>query len=395
MKITNGNNMRVGIDCQEIFDVKTGRGAGIGRYIFYLARALLQQNRAETKFVLFFNKKVSNETIDALKKRGEFETIFVGNKIPFFSRHVYFPWLIKDSNVDHIIFPANVMPFFCFQRALVIIHDLAIYLRPEWFPRQFFATKILVPFSLIKARKIVAVSNNTKKDIFKIFPNVEVEKVVVIYPGAGLSNIGNLSSEAFAKEDPAASLPETRCDNVKRGNYLVFVGTLEPRKNIINLLRAFVKYLDETNDDVKLKLVSAWGWKTDEIRRELRAAQEKCPGTIEVIGALGDEEKTKIIARAKALLMPSFYEGFGLPIIEAMKLGTPVVCGNNSSMKEIAGDAAILVDVENVSELKEAIKKILCDKPFAEELVRRGREVAKQFSWNNAAKEILEINVQD
>ncbi|MBI5254376.1 glycosyltransferase family 4 protein [Candidatus Falkowbacteria bacterium] len=366
--------MRIGIDCQGIFDVKTGRGAGIGRYIFYLTCALLRQKISETKFVLFFDKKASRETIDELKKCGEFDAIFIGDKIPFFSRHVYFPWIIKNSRVDFVIFPANAMPFFCFQRSMVVIHDLAIYLHPEWFPRQFFATKILVPFSLIKAQKIVAVSNNTKNDILKIFPNVADDKVEVVYPGICLP----------IKIAPSVAPAE---------KYIVFVGTLEPRKNIINLLRAFIKYVDETDDDIKLKLVGAWGWKTDEIRRELRTAQEKYPTKIELLESLDDEVKTKIIAGSKALLLPSFYEGFGLPIIEAMQLGAPVVCGNNSSMKEIAGNAAILVDVENVTELKEAIKKILSDKLFVEELVRRGKEVVKQFDWDNAAKEILQINI--
>jgi glycosyltransferase involved in cell wall biosynthesis len=363
--------MKLGIDCREIYDVKSGAGAGVARYIFNLVKALLKQQHDEYEFVLFFNKKISRETIEELATEGKFTSVFVCHSIPLISAHFYFPWLIKNSSVDQMIFPANTMPLFCFQRAIVVVHDLAIYLRPEWFPAQWFSTKVLVPWSLMKAEKIIAVSRNTKKDILEIFPNIEDDRVAVVYP--------------------AGSLPYALPQVGGKGRYVVFVGTLEPRKNVANLLRAFEKYLDETGADVKLKLVSAWGWKTGEIYETLRAVKEKYPDAVEFVGAVDDKKKAEVIAGAAALLFPSFYEGFGLPVVEAMALGTPVITSRGSSLEEISNGAAVLIDPAKIDEIKDAIKKILVDQEFADELIARGRIVASQFSWDKSANVILNL----
>jgi glycosyltransferase involved in cell wall biosynthesis len=368
----------MGIDCREIYDVKNGRGAGIARYVFNLASAMLKMRRDDLEFVLFFDKKIGKETLEELRRSGGFEPIFVGRGIPFVSGHVYFPLIVRNAGVDKMIFPANVMPLLCFRKALVVVHDLAIYPHPEWFPPQWFSTKILVPWSLIKAWRIVAVSKNTKKDVLEIFPNVDADKVDVVYPAPSL--FGNRLSHGASAHNVGV-----------KDRYIVFVGTLEPRKNVVNLLRAFVEYSRESGDDLKLKLISAWGWKTEEIRRALRAANDAAPERIEYLGALNDEEKVEIVSGARALLLPSFYEGFGLPIVEAMKLGVPVVAGDNSSMSEISDRAALLVDPMNVEEIKSAIKKILTDQNFAKELSARGRVVAEKFDWDKTAREFMDV----
>lgn len=363
--------MRIGVDCTEIYDVKTKQGAGIARYVFYLVENILQQARENNlQVVLFFKKGVSEETISHLKSKGEFEYVLCDYCLRFFGRHVFLPWKIRQAHVDKIIFPANTMPLFSFLKTILVIHDLAIFLNPEWFPRQWFSTKILVPFSLVKSEKVVCISKNTQKDLLKLFPFVKNSQV--IYPAACV-----VAGQSVGGE--------------QKGDYLLFISTFEPRKNLVNILQAFRKFWQNGGQE-KFYLIGSWGWKSEEIKKEFNKIQQEFPDKIKILGVQDDAQKTVLLQNARALVFPTLYEGFGMPVVEAMQLGVPVITSNRSSLAEIAQDVAILVDPSSVEQIYLAIKKILEDQELREHLTGAGKQRATQFSWHKTAQEFINPN---
>jgi len=419
--------MRIGIDCRTILNPERGEQAGVGYYTYYLVKNLLALDK-KNYYVLFFD--------DRYKNFGEFEGERVTIKtFPFYQYKKYLPVtysqmliaaFLKREKLDLLHSPANIIPLFYGRPAVVTIHDLAIYKYPEFFPKKFlsrqaFATKVLVPNTVKKAKKIIAVSKNTKKDIIELF-SVPEEKIEVVYEGiVGESHRSNFSLEDIKNRFGIL------------GRYLLFVGTVEPRKNIISLVRAFRDLMlsyDSPVKDLQLIIAGAKGWnneaifkaisdanasivgqanrrsgrerrsgldrRSDEVKKkegERRSgAERRASEPIRYLGYISHEEKQTLIGNAVAFIFPSLYEGFGLPILEAMSLGTPVITSNLSSLPEITGrQAAVLVDPNKQSEITEAISQILTDEGLRESLKIKGRERAGDFSWENCARETLNI----
>ena len=235
--------MKLGIDCRKIYDIHTNLGAGVERYTYHLVRNLLKRDSLND-FVLFVYSDLSPETIHKLRgnnSRVKIVKILRGTSmIPLWENHVSFSMILKKENPDKMIFPANVMPLFYSGKSIVIVHDLAIYLHPEWFPdKQWFSTKVLVPRSLKKAETIVAVSENTKADLIKLF-SVPEGKIKVIYPGI-------IVKSKYAPEEAARVMHKFDAGK----NYILYLGTIEPRKNIMNLLTAFSNYRFENESRIE------------------------------------------------------------------------------------------------------------------------------------------------
>ena len=375
--------MRIGIDCRKFYDIHQNKGAGVERYTYHLVKNLLLEDK-ENEYVLFFSSSISPETIHKVKgnnPRIKIVKVFQGqSRIPLWDNHWQFARVLAKEKLDRCIFPANIIPLFYRGHSTLIIHDLAIYLHPEWFPeRQWFSVKFLVPYSLKKAKSIVAISHNTKSDLIKLF-KVKQEKVRVIYPGVIVKT---------------GYLPEEEGKVVKKydisGRYVFFVGTIEPRKNILNLIKAFSNYLFENEEsDVSLVLAGIKGWKFKPIFRQLNEINQRMVGSrIKYLGKISNRERNILLKGASAFAFPSHYEGFGFPIVEAMALGVPVVAGDNSSLKEIAGDAAVLVDSHEVNDIRRGIKKVVEDVMIRDRLISKGFEKSKQFSWRKTAKQFL------
>jgi glycosyltransferase involved in cell wall biosynthesis len=371
--------MKIGIDCRTILNVQFGELAGVGHYTYYLIKYLLEIDK-QNEYVLFFYDRriIAQEFEQPNVKIVYFPGLENIGKIPFFYRHWFIPQILRLYRLDVYHNPANIIPIFYFKKSIITIHDLAIYKNPEWFPSgQFFNTRILIPWSIAKAKKIIAVSQNTKDDLIKLF-NVSKDKVEVIHEGV----------EDYNKLPIDESKIEGRYKF--KDPYFLFIGTLEPRKNLVRLIEAYARFLKE-NDDKNFKLVLAGkkGWKFEPIF----AAIEKLGLRDKVIylGYVSLQEKIYLLKNAWSLAYPSLYEGFGLPIIEAMNLGVPIITSNIASIPELVIDNALLVEPYDVDSIRLALMKMANDLELRQNLIKKGQGIARNFNWIQCAKKTLEV----
>lgn len=226
---------------------------------------------------------------------------------------------------------------------------------------------------LREADLLIADSYNTKSDIVKFY-NVLDSKIKVIYPGV------NVQPFPFSER---ATLPVRRTGT----GYILFVGTIEPRKNIQGLIKAFNLLKKEHNIAHKLIIAGMKGWMYEDIFKEYENSEFK--NEIMFKGYVNDTELAQLYKNASVFVYPSFYEGFGFPIVEAFSHGAPVVTSKTSSCGEIAGNGALLINPENYKETGEAILKIISDSSLRQGLIIKGFERAELFTWQNTAIEFL------
>jgi len=396
--------MRVGIDCRTILNPGYGEAAGVGHYTFFLVSNLLKIDK-KNEYVLFFDNLLSKDAAEEMiagapnAKIKFFPFHQYKHYLPFAFSHLLTASAIEKEKLDVFHSPAYTLPLAYKGKSIITVHDLAIYKNPKWFPGKFligqrFSTKTVVPKSFKKATKIIAVSNHTKKDITEIF-KIKPERIKVIYEGVEFRNLPS-------KKDTVCGVKSEVCfEDLKikyglKDNYILFLGTIEPRKNIVGLVRAFCKLVwkdERFGKKDQLILAGARGWKYENIFKEIEVCRKKIGvrGEIKYIGYVPGREKFTLIKGATCFVFPSFYEGFGLPVLEALSLGVPTITSNKSSLPEIVGQAAVLVDPGEPEEISAALEKILTDKIFEEELKKGGEAQAKKFNWEKCARETLEI----
>jgi len=371
--------MRIGIDCRTILNPKLGEQAGVGHYTYYLVKSLLKHDK-KNEYVLFFDWRFRNmkEFEQKNVKVKNFPFSQYNKFLPFAYSHMLISAYLIKSGLDVFHSPISSLPLTYPKKSIVTVHDLAIYKNPAWFPSQIFSTKLLVPRSLRSADKIIAVSESTRKDLKEIF-NVPAKKVKVIYEGAQVKKI----------------LVRSKNDSLKRfklwSKYILFIGTLTPRKNIIALLRAYKQILswEPGFSEYQLVLAGAKSFKSEEIFDEIKDL--KLNKQIKYLGYITHNQKIELMKKATCFTFPSSYEGFGLPVLEAMVLGTPVITSDISSLPEVAGKAALLVNPEKEQEIAKALKKLLSDKKLQAGLTKSGLEQAKKFSWDKCAQETIKV----
>jgi len=371
--------MRIGIDCRTILNPELGEYAGVGHYTYYLVKNLLKLDK-KNEYVLYFDWRVwdTKEFEQKNVKIKHFPFSQYKKFLPFAYSHLLITaYLVKDGlTIFHS--PANVLPLTYPKKCVITIHDLAIYKDPSWFPSQIFSTKLLVPQSIRKADRIIAVSESTKKDLKQIF-NVPAKKIAVTYEGVIVDKFPVKKKLDVMKK---FKLPD---------HYILFVGTLERRKNLINLVRAYKKLItwDKKLERCPLILAGHESWKSEEIHDEVR--ELKLANLVRFLGYISHNEKIDLMKKACCFVNPSLYEGFGLTMVEAMALGTPVIASDISSMPEVVGKAAILVDPEKEYEIAAALKKLLNSKDLQNKLIKKGIEQAKNFSWTKCSHETLKV----
>jgi len=263
-------------------------------------------------------------------------------------------------------------------KKILIIHDLSFELYPEFFTfKSRLWHKLIGPKRMCRqADAIIAVSENTKNDIVRYY-GIAPEKIKVVYPGISDIFFQPVTAEQRAAVKKKYDLPE---------EYIFYLGNLEPRKNVETLISAFARVPSE-----RLQLIIAGGqaWKFKKIYRLWQASAAK--DRIKFLGYVDAADKPALYAAAKIFVYPSIYEGFGLPPVEAMASGCPVITSANSSLVEAVGEAGLLVDPNNISELAEIIRQLLADSQLRASLAAKGLEHAKQFNWEEAARNILAV----
>lgn len=279
------------------------------------------------------------------------------------------------KQMDVFFSPTHYLPFYVPCPSVISILDVSYKYFPELFNKKdLYQLKLWGSYSVKKAAAIVTISESSKNDIIKEY-KVAPSKVHVV--SVGIKEFGNPS---FKPMDKLAEKYQIKSP------YILFVGTLQPRKNIAKLIEAF-SLLKEQN--LELVIIGKKGWMFDEIL----AAPEKhnVLDRVKFLDYVTDEDLPSFYKHAELYVLPSLYEGFGLPVLEAMKYDCPVATSNISSLPEAGGDAAVYFDPKDAHDIAKTIEKVLGDKKLRESMIKKGREQIKKFSWEKAAKETLAV----
>jgi glycosyltransferase involved in cell wall biosynthesis len=355
------------------------RRAGLGRYADSLARALIPL--LGDRLAFFYNAEAGVEPVAGLE-RFPTRTVALGYKpwrmavwlgqlghIPF---NRLLPGAALYHATEHLLMPLRGVP------TVLTVHDLIFRRYPAHHkPLNRWYLNATMPLYCRRATGIIAVSEQTKRDVVAAY-GVAREKITVIYEAAA-PGFRPQTAAVVAQAKQRYGLPE---------RYLLSVGTIEPRKNLGRVLTAFERLRGEGLVDAFV-IVGKRGWLYDDFFAQL----EQSPAKEAVIfpGWVEDGDLPAIYAGAAAVAFPSEFEGFGLPALEGMACGAPVVCSKTSSLPEIAGDAALLVEPTNTDEITEALRRVLREPELAAEMRRNGYAQAAEFSWERAARETAQV----
>lgn len=266
-------------------------------------------------------------------------------------------------------------------RSIVTVHDLSFVRVPDAAsPRLKAYLDVVVPRSVKRADYVTADSQATKDDLQNIY-GIPGEKIEVLYSGVHqryFQNIQSVASSVTMRSQYA--IPDRP--------YIFTIGTVQPRKNYSRLIRA-IKQLREQHYDIGLVIAGGKGWLEDEMYQTIE--QTKMQDFVHLIGFADEDDLPALYHHAECVAFPSLYEGFGFPVLEAMASGTPVVTSNISSLPEVAGNAALLVDPLKVDEIAAAIQQILDDSDLRQQLIKFGNKQARKFTWAQSAKQLLQI----
>ena len=266
-------------------------------------------------------------------------------------------------------------------RRCLTVHDLIAWKHPEWFPSEVGGYRQRWSNWIKQSHFLICASAATKNDLLEIFPEVSENQTAVVYLGPTLKdsshNIENTS-------DLAANLPPS---SVGR-EYFLSVCTIEPRKNLGRLLLAFREFKETTKSDCLLALVGGTGWLQD--IEELLRPLGKFSADVVVTGYVSSEMLSSLYKNALAFVYPSLYEGFGLPVLDAMSMGVPVMTSNVSSLPEITGESALLVNPFQTNEIAEALCTIYSKSELRKDLSAAGLERSKLFSWDRCGAETMQ-----
>lgn len=371
--------MRIGID---VFQLKKD-SAGIGSYLYNIIKQLEKLDKENEYFLYSFeNIKLPFDNNILWHKRCYNSS--AGEK-GFFWYLLKANSVLKKDKIDVFWATQNIIfPFIPKRtRKILTMHDLVWYFMPRAVrTRGWFILRILGKLSLLNADYIICVSNATMRDIENTFVPVRNKKVV--YNGIG---------EEFKKQDYTKSCAYIKNKFALESRFILCVSTLEPRKNYVRIIKSFSLFCNEHPElkEYKLLIVGKKGWKYKEVFDAYNLLDIKARNRIIFLHYIKKEDLIYLYSVAEALLFPSSYEGFGLPIVEAMACGCPVITSDISSMPEVAGDAAFFVDPYSINSIADAISKVLTDNNLREKMIEKGFENIKRFSWKKAAREVLEV----
>lgn len=368
--------MRIGIDVSAL--VK--EAAGIGQYIIQLTNRILSFDEENQYFLFTYDDlKVSLN----LTPRAQIVS-YGGPKKKQLNFLLKLPGILRSYKIDLFIGTRHYLPPFNRSiKYLAIVHDLIPLYMPELFTKEHkLRFKLFTDICKHQADAIVAVSNATKKDVIQ-YMHFPEEKIKVIYEGANPS---------FSTERDEVGITATMEKYHIDSDYILCLSTVEPRKNMLRTIQAYEQCVLEKDLEYKLVIVGGSGWNNGEIYDYVQTHPVK--DHIVFTGYVSDEEVRHFYANATLFIYASLCEGFGIPVLEAMQSGIPVITSNVSSMPEVAGTACELVDPYNIEELKEAITRVLSSKERRESMRRLGLEQASRFSWDKCAHEVWEFMMQ-
>lgn len=359
------------------------QSAGIGRHTRGLVQALapLAAQHGHELILLVFGR--SSVQPDIVPPGCHVRAVPASNRLLTIAWHrVWLPvpvtWFSGSCDVYHA--PDFVLPPVRQAASLLTVHDLSFLTTPQCADpglRAFLSR--VVPSSVVRANHVLADSANTKSDLTRLL-DTPASKITVVYPGV---------EPRFCPPTDTASITHVRT-RYRLGDqpFILGVGTLEPRKNWPALIRAWARLRHATALPHRLVIAGGKGWMVEQI---FAAAEDvgDLRRDIMFTGFVDDVDLPALYAAADVFAFPTLYEGFGIPVVEAMACGTPVVCSNNSSLPEAAGDAALQIDATDEEELANALGRLIEDRGLRATLCARGLEHARRFTWEAAAQVLL------
>lgn len=373
--LESGRRYRIGVDAR----ILSERVTGIGRYTHEMLAQLVDRGH---EWFLYSHRPIIVGDWSQANVR-----VRVGNlpdAVNFPKRvlrlawaQTVLPWWASQDKVDLFWAPGHRLPRYLPRRIarVVTIHDLVWKHAGETMrPLARWLDSKQMPVAVRLADRVITVSRHTAQDLVEEMPDAEGKVRVVHLGGASLC--------------PAASPESLNLMGIDRP-YFLFVGTLEPRKNLYRLLEAYATLPEEMRKNTLLVIAGGKGW--GDVNVQAVAARLGLGGSIREVGYVSEESLATLYAHALFLAMPSLYEGFGLPLLEAMARGTPVLTSECSSMPEVAGDAGLLVNPHDVGAIANGLLTLLTNEKLRQDLARRAQVNAGRFSWQKAADETLRI----
>jgi glycosyltransferase involved in cell wall biosynthesis len=368
------NGARVGID----FHVAGGIYQGVRTYLTNLIEAMLTVPSGLSYFVYTqhperMTRWQGNHT--SLRPKG------LPSRYGRFNLLLGFPaWAIRDHLA--LFHSQYVLPVHLSCKSVLTIHDILFESHPEFFPDSHRRLiKFFIPFSAKRANRIISVSEFTKRQIMDYY-RVPEEKIEAIYEGA--------SRKFRPLKDNNYLFSKLKAYGIKK-KYILFVGRIEPRKNIVGLLKAFDYVRQRGRKDLCLVIVGNQDKIFEEKELFKKVKEMQLDSDVVFTGGVGEDDLVALYNGAEVLTYPAFAEGFGLPVLEAMACGTPVITSNTSALPEVAGEAAILVNPYSFQDIGEALEGLLDRQDLSKELSAKGLERAKRFCWEKTAEKTIEV----
>ena len=377
--------MKIGIDIRMIGKKRTGDEA----VFFNLVKNLAEVDKSNQYFLFTDrNPKEDHDLKDEIRKLqlpNNFQIIFINSPNRFWWNLWALPDYLRKNPLD-IFHIQYIAPFWLPKKVKMVltIHDISFNFFPQFIKKSdLFFLKMLIPRSLRMAARIIAVSEFTKKEIKKYY-NISAEKIAVVHNGVDF--------ELFDKYIDQNKLAEIRKKYSLPEKFLLYIGTLQPRKNLPALIQA-MHILQEKYNLEDIKFVIAGNREAHNFDPEIDEAIEKYGLDKSVIfpGWIDEEDKPAIYKLAQCFVFPSLYEGFGIPIIEAMSAGTPVISSNSSCLPEIGKTGVIFADPKKPEEFAKRIHDILTDENLKESLIKKGKETAKNYTWQKNSEKTLGV----
>ncbi len=371
--------MIIGVDGNEANVVNR---VGVSMYTYELLKYFHTHAGEDTQFKIFLRER----PLPDLPKPTEYFSYEYVQPYYFWS-HFSLPLALRKHTPDVFFSPAHYSPRFCPCPIVVTIHDLAYKYYPEEFlKKDLYKLNNRTMHSVERAKKVICVSKNTQKDLEKYHPSTK-HKSTVIYNG--FNPIPAMKTEGVIEvlTDTLKFLNFDEKTTLFRNPFILYVGTLQARKNLPALIDAFEAF-HARYPEFRLLLVGKPGWLYKKTLERIKNSPVK--ECIQVTGYVSDGFLKVLYRTAFCLVLPSLYEGFGLPVLEAMANECPVIVSDNSSLPEVAGPAALYIDPKHPETITSALNSLL-DLKKRKTLIARGREQIKKFSWEQCGKETLEV----
>ena len=349
---------------------------GIGRFTFEMLKRMVLSH-PEVEFIFCFDRPFDSSFVFAQNVKP----IMIG----FPARHpfLYYLWFefslpkaLKKHKVDILLSPDGFLPLNTSVKTLAVIHDLAFEhdeLGVSWLAQKYY--KYYFPKFAKQADKVVTVSKFSKQDIINTY-GLPASKIDIVFNG--VSSVFKPLNVAQKKEI------KVRLNLLKP--YFLYHGSIHPRKNILTLLKAFELFKQQNKTDFQLILIGRKAWKTREL--VIFFNQMSYKNEVHFLGKQSDKKLAQILACADASIYPSYFEGFGLPVIEAFACGTPVITSKNSAMEEIARGAAYLFDAFNPQDLANQMAKLVDNSSKTMDNMKQGLLIAARYNWNHEADKL-------